>query len=133
MAVSIVLARHAVNPGIPAVPRMRCFGAATRACIRSACRSSVWVSADAAPVRQGYVVSSQQPRRRQKRVLRLEAKRAAATIGYAILTLIAAAVSASAAWFRAHGGQVPGQVPASVPTIVTVAAAVLALILLIEA
>jgi hypothetical protein len=78
-------------------------------------------------------VSSQQPRRRQKRVLRLEAKRAAATIGYAILTLIAAAVSASAAWIRAHGGQVPGQVPASVPTIVTVAAAVLALILLIEA
>lgn len=74
----------------------------------------------------------QRPRRRQKRVLRLEARRAGATIGYAILALITAAVSATATWYRGHAGQIPRQVPASVPTIVAVAAAVLTLILLIE-
>ncbi len=85
------------------------------------------------PVRQGYVVSNQQPRRRQKRVLRLKAKRAAATIGYLILTLIAVAVSVSATWYHTNPGQVPGSVPASVTTVVAIAAAVLALMLLIEA
>jgi hypothetical protein len=77
-------------------------------------------------------VSSQQPHRRQQRVLRLEAKRAAATIGYAILTLIAAAVSVSATLYHAKAGQVPGTVPASVASITAVGAAVLALILLVE-
>ena len=78
-------------------------------------------------------MSDQQPRRRQKKVLRLEAKRAAATIGYAVLTLIAVAVGVAATWYHANPGQVPGSIPASVTTIVAVAAAVLALILLIEA
>lgn len=86
-----------------------------------------------APVRQGYVVSNQQPRRRQKRVLRLEAKRAAATIGYAILALIAVAVSVSATLYHANAGQIPSPIPASVTTIVAIAAAALALMLLIEA
>ena len=86
-----------------------------------------------APVRQGYVVSNQQPRRRQKRVLRLQAKRAAVTIGYAILTLVAVAVSVSATSYHTNAGQVPGSVPASVTTVVAIAAAVLALMLLIKA
>jgi hypothetical protein len=81
-------------------------------------------------------VSSKQPRRRQKRVLRLEVKRAAVTISYAILALILIAISVSAAWYQANAGQVPAyvpaHVPASVPMIVAVAAAVLALIALIE-
>jgi hypothetical protein len=83
-----------------------------------------------APVRQGYVVSSKKPRRRQKAVLRLEATRAAATIGYAIMTLIAVAVSGSATWFHEHPARVPHQVPASVPAIAAIATAVLALMLL---
>jgi hypothetical protein len=86
-----------------------------------------------APVRQGYLVSSQRPRRRQKAALRLTATRAAATIGYAILTLIAVAVSASAAWYREHPGRVLHHVPASLPAIAAVAAAVLALLLLTRA
>lgn len=73
---------------------------------------------------------SSQPRRRQKTVLRLEATRAAATIGYAMLALIAVAVSASAARYHENPAQVPRYVPASVPAIAAIAAAVLALMLL---
>jgi hypothetical protein len=65
-------------------------------------------------------------------VLRLEAKRAAATVGCAILTLIAVTVSVSAILYHENAAQVPAAVPASATTIVAVAAAVLALILLIE-
>jgi hypothetical protein len=86
-----------------------------------------------APERQGYVVSSRQPRRRQKVALRLEATRAAATIGYAILTLIAVAVSASAAWYHEHPARIPSHVPAAVPAIAAIAAGALALLLLTRA
>jgi hypothetical protein len=83
-----------------------------------------------APVRQGYVMGSQQPRRRQKTVLRLEATRAAATIGYAIMTLIAAAVSGSATWYHEHPAQIPHHVLASVPAVAAIGVAVLAVLLL---
>jgi hypothetical protein len=82
------------------------------------------------PVHQGCVVSSGKPRRRQKAVLRLEATRAAATIVYAILALIAVAVCASAAWFHENPTRTPSHVPASAPAIAAIAAAILALMLL---
>jgi hypothetical protein len=75
-------------------------------------------------------MGSQQPRRRQERVLRLEATRRGATIGYAILTLAALAASATATWYHDNPGHLPGAVPAAATTIAAVAAAVLALMLL---
>jgi hypothetical protein len=57
-----------------------------------------------------------QPRRRQRSVLYLEPKRAAATIGYSILTLIFAAVCAAALLYQAHVSSQQWQIPSGVPT-----------------
>ena len=77
----------------------------------------------------------QRPRSRQKAVLRLEAKRAVATIFYAITLLIAVAVSTSAALYRT--GVWPDRwrfvrnISSQTTTIIAIAGCSLAVVLLI--
>jgi hypothetical protein len=78
----------------------------------------------------GCVVSNQQPRRRQKKVLRLEPSRAAATILRAIAAMIAAAVSVYTGLYHASPGSVTYGVPAPGITVVAIVAAAVALIML---
>ena len=79
-------------------------------------------------------MSSQRPRRRQKNVLRLEAKRATATISCVVFALIVAAVSVSASLYPTSAWPQSWHLPASIPprvtTIVSIVAAVLAVLLL---
>jgi hypothetical protein len=56
-----------------------------------------------------------QPRRRQRSVLYLEPKRAAATIGYSFLTLIFAAVGAAALLYQKQVSSQQSQLPSGVP------------------
>jgi hypothetical protein len=75
-----------------------------------------------------------QPRRRQRSVLYLEPKRAAATIGYSFLTLIFAAMCAAALLYQKQVSSQPGQlssgVPSQAPDIVAAVAGCLGLLCL---
>ncbi len=83
------------------------------------------------------MLSSQQPRRRQKRVLHLEAKRAAAAVVYTILAVIAGAVSVSAKLYPTSawppGWRLPNGISPRATMIAFIVAGVLALLLLFAA
>ena len=77
-------------------------------------------------------MGADKPRRRQRSVLYLEPKRAAATIGYSIVTLIAAAVCAAALLYQTQvwpqQWTIPSGVPPRAPDIVAAVAGCLGLI-----
>jgi Putative peptidoglycan binding domain len=95
--------------------------------VTKALQTRTLVASCAEPGRPGGVMSGKKARRRHRAVLRLEPKRAYSTIGYAILTLLAAAVSTSATLYRTgHWPQQWQRLPATIPPRAIVIAAVVA-------